>query len=151
MLKAQKRHQTPCIRPEWDQRSCAGKGANCPVLIIGTLNGNRVRLSTSKFLPPDKARDLEAARALAILWERTGVPMRPEEYAPPVAADEQSRPTVEQAVTAFMADAIDRGNSEATTYKKKVVFEKLLKRFCAEKGIRFLSELDLNTLREWRS
>jgi hypothetical protein len=44
MLKAQKRHQAPCTRPEWDQRSCAG--ANCPVLIIGTLKGERVRLST---------------------------------------------------------------------------------------------------------
>jgi hypothetical protein len=74
MLRAQKRHQAPCTRPEWDQRSCAGKGANCPVLIIGTLKGERVRLSTARFLPPDKARDMEAARDLAILWEKVGTP-----------------------------------------------------------------------------
>jgi integrase/recombinase XerD len=154
MLKAQKRHQTPCTRPEWDQRSCGGKGANCPILIIGTLNGNRVRLSTAKFLPPDKARDLEAARNLALLWEQVGQPIRPEEYTPaPVAGVEPEAPppTVEMAVAAFMADAKDRGNGEATTYKKHLVFEKLLQEFCAGKGIRFLSELELNTLREWRS
>ena len=68
MLKVQRRHQTPCTREEWDQRSCAGKGAKCPILIIGTLNGSRVRLSTAKFLPPEKARDFEAARALALDW-----------------------------------------------------------------------------------
>jgi hypothetical protein len=155
MLKAQKRHQAPCTRDEWDQRSCSGKGANCPIVIIGTLNGNRVRLSTSKFLPPERARDLEAARDLAVLWGKAGAAIRPEEYSPaPAEAPAEPappRPTVEMAVDTFMADAKDRGNSEATIYKKHVVFEKLLKRFCADKGIRFLSELDLNILREWRS
>ena len=154
MLKVQKRHQSPCTRPEWDQRSCAGKGAGCPVLIIGTLNGQRVRLSTAKFLPPDKARDPEAARALALLWEQVGRPVRPEEYAPAPAGDAETEDppiTIEEAVTAFMSDAKDRGNGEATTYKKHLVFEKLLQEFCTGKGIRFLSELDLNALREWRS
>jgi integrase len=122
-------------------------------LLIGTLNGNRVRLSTAKFLPPEQARDLAAARDLALLWEKVGSPIRPEEYAPPVTAaePEPSRPTVQQAVVAFMADAKDRGNGDATTGKKKLIFEKLLMRFCAEKGIRFLSELELPALREWRN
>src|SRR4051812_42291787 len=115
MLKAQKRHQSPCTRPEWDQRSCAGKGANCPVLIIGTLNGSRVRLSTSKYLPPDRARDLEAGRDLAILWERAGEPVRPEQYSPvlPVPIEEPSQPTVEMAIAAFMQHQADKGISEA--------------------------------------
>ena len=65
-----------------DQRSCADKGAKCPVLIIGTVNGSRVRLSTARFLPPEKARDLEEARGLALEWERTGIIGRPREYAP---------------------------------------------------------------------
>ena len=172
MLKAQKRHQAPCKRAEWDQRSCIGKGANCPILIIGTLNEKRVRLSTAKFLPPDEARDLEAARGLVLLWERAGAPVRPEEYAPaPVnSAPEAPRPTVEMAVTAYMADSRDRGNSEATLQKKATIFERRTAKdtknpngppipssatsllwFCNQKGIRFLSELDLNTVREWRS
>jgi len=173
MLKAQKRHQAPCTRPEWDQRSCAGKGANCPVLIIGTLNGNRVRLSTSKFLPPDQSRDLEAGRNLAILWEKAGSTIRPEEeYAPVVvtAEPEAPKPTVEMAVTAYMADSRDRGNGEASIYKKATVFERTeitdprnrsavklpanttsLLWFCRDKGVRFLSELTLPLLCEWRA
>ena len=80
--------------------------------------------------------------------------MRPEQYASvsaPAAEPEVPRPTVTMAVAAFMADARDRGNSEATVYKKHVVFESALLRFCVGKGIRFLSELDLSTLREWRA
>ena len=129
MLNVQRRHQAPCARPEWDQRSCAGKGAKCPVLIIGTVNGSRVRLSTAKFLPPEKARDLEAARALALEWERTGVVARPAEYAPiaaplPDVPEDSSGVTVERAVAAFMADSRDRGNSESTLQKKATVFER---------------------------
>jgi hypothetical protein len=78
-------------------------------------------------------------------------------YAPPpepaAAQEPPPRPTIEMAVAAFMADARNRGNGEATQYKKRVVFESGetgLKRFCANKGIRFLAELDLNTIRKWR-
>ena len=109
---------------------CAGKGAKCPVLIIGTLNGSRVRLSTAKFLPPEKARDFEAARALALEWERTGrcrpsgrvraVPAPPAQDLP----EDSSGVTVERAVAAFMADSRDRGNSESTLQKKATVFER---------------------------
>jgi len=150
MLKAHKRHYAPCKRDEWDQGYTKCK---CPVVIIGTLpDGNRLRLSTAKYLPPERARDLESARDLAILWERVGSAVRPEEYAQIPASDPgpeepaSAKPTVEMAVSTFMKDALDRGNSEATVYKKKVVFEKLLKRFCKEKGIRFLSELGLECL-----
>jgi hypothetical protein len=129
MLNVQRRHQAPCTRPEWDQRSCAGKGAKCPVLIIGTLNGRRVRLSTAKFLPPEKARDLEEGRGLALEWERTGIIARPAEYAPvpaplPDVLEDSSEVTVVRAVAAFMADSRDRGNSDATLQKKATVFER---------------------------
>jgi len=150
MLTAQRRHQPPCKRPMWDKGYTK---CTCPVTIRGTLNGKHLTLSTWKFLPPDKARDLEAARDLALLWERVGSPVRPEAYAPitePTAPTEPERPTVQMAVSSFMADGKDRGNSTATLSKKRVVFEKSLLQFCAKKGILFLSELDLNTIREWR-
>jgi len=150
MLTAQRRHQPPCKRPMWDKGYTK---CTCPVMIRGTLNGKHLTLSTWKFLPPDKARDIEAARDLALLWERVGSPVRPEAYAPitePTTPTEPERPTVQMAVSAFMADGKDRGNSTATLSKKRVVFEKSLLRFCENKGIRFLSELDLNTIREWR-
>ena len=50
-----------------------------------------------------------------------------------------------------MADSSDRGNAEATVYKKHILFTKQLVAFCKEKGPRFLSELDTNIIREWRS
>ena len=150
MLTAQRRHQPPCKRPMWDKGYTK---CTCPVTIRGTLNGKHLTLSTCKFLPPDKARDMEAGCDLALLWERVGSPVRPEAYAPiteRTAATEPERPTVQMAVSSFMADGKDRGNSAATLSKKRVVFEKSLLQFCANKGIRFLSELDLNTIREWR-
>ena len=66
MLTAQRRHQPPCKRPMWDKGYTK---CTCPVMIRGTLNGKHLTLSTRKFLPPDKARDLEASRDLALLWE----------------------------------------------------------------------------------
>ena len=52
MLNVQRRHRPPCTREEWDLRSCAGKGAKCPILIgereIGCLarTGGKRRLLT---------------------------------------------------------------------------------------------------------
>lgn len=174
MLNVQRRHRPPCTREEWDQRSCAGKGAKCPILIRGTLNGSRVQLSTAKFLPPEQARDLEAARALALEWERTGVPARQPEYAPVTEPSSKAQVgsdqvEVEKAVAAYMADSRDRGNSESTLQKKGSIFERRmardpknrealiptettsLLRYCDQKGFRFLYELDLNSVRDWRS
>ena len=153
MLKAQKRHQAPCQRPEWDQRTCKGKGADCPVLIIGTLNGNRVRLSTAKYLPPEKARDLEAGRNLAILWERAGKLIRPEEFQPitEAAPPEQTLITVETAVSEYLTDARLNGNADATLDKKGTILNRQLLPYCKEKGIRFVVELDTNTLRDFRA
>jgi hypothetical protein len=127
MLKAQKRHQAPCSRPEWDQRSCAGRGAKLSGSYHRFFERERIRLSTARFLPPDKARDMEAARDLAILWAKVGTPLRPSEYAEPAstAADPgPSRPAVEGVVSAYMADSRDRGNGEASLYKKATVFER---------------------------
>ena len=151
MLKALKRHYPPCKRREWDQGYTR---CSCPIWIRGTLGSKRVTRAVSKFLPEPTCRDLKAARELTLLWERSGAPIRPEQQTPvPVSDPEPAtpRPTVEMAVSAFVADAKDRGNSEATLYKKGILFERLLPKFCALKGIRFVSELDLGTLREWRA
>ena len=151
MLKPLKRHYAPCKRSEWDQGYTR---CGCPVWIRGTLNGKRVTVSASKYLPEPDCRDLERGRELALLWERTRELIRPEAYAAIVpnlpGAEEPQRPTVEMAVCAYMQAAMDRGVSEATLDKKKLVFEKLLRAFCGQKGIRFLHELNLSVLQEWR-
>lgn len=127
MLKALRRHYAPCKRREWDQgySRCA-----CPVWIRGTLRGKRITVVASKFLPEPVSRDLQAARDLVLLWERSGAPKRPEEsLAAPTPEQEVAspRPTVEMAVSAFLTDAQDRGNSEGTIYKKGRFFSR---RFC---------------------
>ncbi|MGO9895378.1 MAG: hypothetical protein ACLPX8_14345 [Bryobacteraceae bacterium] len=115
MLNAQRRHIAPCKKPMWDKYT----KCSCSVTIRGTLAGRQISLSTAKYLPPDKARDLEAARDLALLWARIGKPVRPEEYArlpdPDPDAPESERPTVEMAVAAYMADGRDRGNASRYT------------------------------------
>ena len=149
MLKPLKRHYAPCKRREWDQGYTR---CGCPVWIRGTLKGKRVTVSAAKYLPEPDCRDLERGRDLAVLWERTGQLGRPPEYAPIVSngASEADLPTVEMAVAAYIQAAKDQGISDATLYKKRLVFEKFLRSFCAQKGIRFLPELDLTVLREWR-
>ncbi len=130
MLNA-RRHRPPCRRKQWDLST----RCTCPIVIRGTLLGNFVSLSTAKYLPPDKARDLEAARDLALPWERSGTPVRPDESAPAAATEpEVPRPTVEASVAAYMADAKDRGNSEATVYKKQIIFERQLTRILQKQG-----------------
>jgi hypothetical protein len=108
------------------------------------LSGRRVSLSTAKFLPPHEARDLEAARDLALLWERTGRRVRPDDSAAPVAEaeSESPRPTVEMAVRAYMTDARDRGNSDGTLDKKAAVFERI---FITDPKHRDGSQIPTNT------
>jgi len=122
------------------------------------LKGKRITVSASKFLPEPECRDLERGRDLAVLWERAGELVRPEEYAaivPEVArngtVETPELPTLDTAIKAYIQAARDRGISEATLYKKRLVFDKLLRAFCAEKGIRFVRELELGRLQEFRA
>ena len=143
--------------------------------ILSLNDGLRVQLSTAKFLTTGKARDFEAARGLLrSIGSKIGFVARLAEYAPasplsPVAPEDSNNVTVERAVAAFMADSRDRGNSDATLQKKATVFERRTARDPKNRGKRdFLSgdqpvealrpeghpvsrELDLNTIRDWRS
>ena len=151
----------------------------CSLTIRGTLAGKQITLATTKFLPPERAADPEAARDLALLWEREGRPVRPQaDLLTPRTACPSSFPpsgggsapiTVAEAVDAYMTDSRDRNNGEASLYKKEGIFrrrfrtdpknrtgEKIETRgmsllaFCERKGIRFVQELTLAALREWR-
>jgi integrase len=168
MLNVQRRHSPPCKKKMWDKyMKCA-----CPIAIRGTLAGRQISVSTARFLAPDKARDPETARDLAILWEKEGRPVKPE-VSPAtviVSGEKEGAPavTVEAAVDAYMTDAKDRNNGESSLYKKEGVFQRRLcinpknkeekipasglslLAFCDMKGIRFVHELNLAVLREWR-
>jgi|SRR5215471_2502636 len=169
MLKTFRRHQTPCKRAEWDQGYTR---CNCPIVIRGTLNQKRITQAVSKFLPEPHCRDMMAAMELARLWEQTGsviVPPPPAHAVPePEAKDDDGRIRIEAAVNAYIKDAKDRNNKEGTLEKKENLFARRWKknakdhekvpstapsllRFCDHKGIRFLNQLDLAMIQEWRS
>ena len=159
MLKPLKRHFPPCKRKQYDQGYTR---CGCPVWVRGTLRGKRVYASASKYLPEPECRDMEKGRGLALLWEKVGELVRPEAYAAIVPPSPESgeverfgtveadRPTVAMAVAAYLKAAKDRGLGEVTLEKKRLVFEKRLPTFCAEKGIRFVAELTLTVAQEWR-
>ena len=151
MLNAQRRHRPPCKKAEWDQgyTKCA-----CPYRFVARSEGSRSHLSTARYLPPQESRDLEAARNLAILWEQTGSSSAAGRVRRRVRACRGTGgppPYGNHGGGRVHGRCPRPRNSEATVYKKHVVFESALLRFCVGKGIRFLSELDLSTLREWRA
>lgn len=150
MLKVQRRHAPPCKRSMWDQNY---NRCTCSVVIRGTLNGKQISVATTKYLPPDKARNLEAARELAVFWERTGAVAHLPEFAPilePEPTPDPSGITLEKASKDFLAEGKARNLAPSTMGKRKTVFEKQLLGFARDKGLRFVHELDLQTLREWR-
>ena len=147
----------------------------CPVVIRGTLNGKRIMQATSKFLRAPMDRDLDAASKLAQVWERAGavVPM-----AYGVVAEDSGKSDakasvgvlIEEAVTAYLNAARARGNNESTMLKKEVCFARRfttdpknptgpkiptrassLQAFCDKHGIRFLHELTLAVVEDWRA
>lgn len=153
MLNAQRRHRLPCKKSEWD----AGyTKCSCPIVIRGVLAGKPVSVSTAKYLPKAKRRNFEAARDLAIVWEKVGaivsaVPATTAELAPiPTPA----LPTIEKAVASYYGQAKAIENAEDTLYKKRNVFltgKQSLTAFAASQGIRFVQEISIDFLRDWRS
>ena len=117
-------------------------------------------MAVSKYLQEPDCRNMERGRDLALLWEKAGELVRPEAYASTGPAESETdevarfgtvdKPTVEMAVAAYLKAAKDRRLLKVTQDKKRLVFEKKLLPFCAEKGIRFVDELTLGIVQEWR-
>ncbi len=152
MLHAQRRHRAPCKRVQWD----AGyTKCRCPLVIRGTLNGKPISVSTKRYLPREQQRDLEAARTLAQLWEKRGAVVAWDAVAQDMSLAPDPAPpaipTIEMAVRVYLAQARDVGNQDAQLGKKKLWIGRRLTAFAASKGVRFLQEIDLNFVKEWRS
>jgi integrase len=151
MFKPFKRHYKPCKRKEWDQGYTR---CTCPVWLRGTVDGKQLTLPASRFLPEPDCRSVERGRDLAILWERTGKLIRPEEFQPiteTTPPPEPNLPTVATAVAEYLTDARLNGNADATLDKKGTILNRQLLPYCKEKGIRFVKELDTNVIRDFRS
>ena len=103
----------------------------CPLWVQGTLAGATVR----------KSLDLsswEAASELVRMWEARG------SLSGRIVA-------VTEAVSKFMDDARARHLTSGSLAKLSVVLEKQLIPWCEQKGIRLLSQLDVQTVSEFRA
>lgn len=175
MLTPKRRHSRKCSyyrdEGEWDSRT----NCKCPIIILGTVKGVRVRLAAAKYLPKPLRRNLDAANELAALWQRKGEPFRPESWPPAggtfgsqwktVAAD-PAAVTIERAIETFLRDKTNQ-NLERGTIRK---FESLLKtrrvraggdkqkewspalmQFCEDRGYVYLVQLGLPEVADFRS
>ncbi len=130
MLTVYRRHRRACLhRSEGrNYRRC-----HCPIWADGFLGGQEIRKSLGLrdwTRAQDKVREWEAENRQTI------------EQPQPVA--------ISEAAEKFLADAEARRLNESTVYKYKLLFERL-KDFASRRGLRFLCELDVDTLSAFRA
>ena len=124
MLAVYKRHSKGCPHKARSYRRC-----DCPCWAEGTVEGKYYRESL-------KTRSW--TRATELVREREdngGVAVR--------------RITIEDATDQFIRDAEARGLRPPSVYKYKLLF-KQLKEFADDKGLRYITECDIETLRTFR-
>jgi integrase/recombinase XerD len=120
----------------------------CPIHAEGTLRlDGFVRRGTSE-------SDWDRAEQVKRKWEAAGsVAGDATNFQElPNLGEQQtdSRISIVAAVTAYLSDSKARNLSEATLYKLKIIFEKQFVSWCVHKGYRFLIQVDLDPLREFR-
>jgi integrase/recombinase XerD len=129
MLTLYRRHFKNCVHRTKgrEYRRC-----KCTIWVDGTVGNREIRESL-------RLRDWQKAQETIREWE---------------AADEivhEAAPvTIKQACDSFEADAKARDLREPTLYKYRLLFRQL-QEFAAGRGLRFVAELNLDTLREFRN
>jgi hypothetical protein len=132
MLTIYRRHLTGCAhRPEGRRyRRC-----RCPIWVDRFLNGLEIRESL-------KMRDWEKAQEKIREWEADGNKR--------ISANSTQPITIEQSCEAFLEDARARKLADATLYKYELLFRQL-RTFTTQQGVRFLHELHLTSVRQFRA
>jgi integrase/recombinase XerD len=126
MLSIYRRHGLNCNQTSRRYRRC-----NCLCWVEGTLEGKYLRQSL-------KVRSWERAEKIIREMEESGDEKR------------AKRITLVQACDSFIQDAQSRRLQEATIYKYRLLFQRL-KEWAVNEGIRFLSELNLQALQNFRA
>ena len=124
VLIVYRRHLEKCAHRSRHERRC-----KCPLHVEGTLRGERIR----------KALDLtswEAAQDRVRDWE--------------LGIDQIDAVTIADAKTAFLADAEARKLTSETLKKYRGLFRQL-ETFAEKRGLRYLRQLDLPALRDFRN
>lgn len=131
MLTIYRRHEKSC-RHRREGR--AHRRCRCPIWADGSLSGREIRQSLG-------TRDWGEAQNIIREWEAKGR-QTPTSESPPIS--------IAQATDEFVSDATARNLKEKTVYKYRLLFRHL-KKFAEIQGIRFVNELDTQTLRKFRA
>jgi integrase/recombinase XerD len=143
MLTLYRRHTKKCSHRTCRRNRCAvaKKRADgqitkcacaCPIWVDGFHNGGEIRRSLRQSTWDD------AVEVLETLKDNKGQSVRPE----PI--------TIENAKEKFLDDMEHRGLAEVTIYKYRIMF-KQLEALAIARGLRYLKELDLDQLTEFRA
>src|SRR5579872_2032280 len=125
MLTLFRRHGTSCQHKTRKLRNCA-----CSIWVDGTVGGKEIRRTL-------KTRNWQ--RAQQLVREMEANDKEPDE-----------RVTIERACEAFIQDAKDRALRTSSLERYEPLFERL-KTFSNSNGLRFINQLDLETLRKFRA
>jgi site-specific recombinase XerD len=136
-LEIYRRHNTTKCSSK-DSKQCGNRRRPCPIWVRGTIDtGSYIR-------EPLKLRDWTKAEDVRREMELTG-------KLPKVTLSERDRrTTIEVWRDKFVQNARTENISEETLRKYKLLFKQLLA-FAQEKGVRFVAELDLPTIQDFRT
>lgn len=129
MLNLYRRHLKSC-----GQTSARYKRCQCPIWVIGTLGGTSIRRSLD-------LTSWDAAQRVLGRWVTAGQ----------IGQVTEVGETLEDVVTAFLADAHTRGLSAATITKYRVLLTNRLVAWSHSSGLEMLTSIDLDALTKFRT
>ncbi len=129
MLTIYRRHLKSCEHRDEGRKY---RRCRCPIWVDGFLTGAEIRKSL-------ELKDWEKAQQKIREWEAVGTD----------AAQRQQNVLIEQTCEEFLADAEARRLRESTLKKYRVLLNQL-RAFAADRGYRFIEQLDLPPLRQFR-
>jgi integrase/recombinase XerD len=130
MLTIYRRHRKDCSHRTEGR---AYRRCQCPIWVDGMLGGQEVRKSLAM-------RDWQKAQDHVREWEARETEPR--------SASEPT--TIQESKEKYLADANARCLNESTIYKYRLLFRQL-EAFAEKRGLRYLQELDLETLDSFRA
>ncbi len=139
MLKAYKRHLKSC---EHREEGRSYRRCKCPVWVDGLLIG-KGGIPNQHLRESLKTRNLEAAEEIILRWQKQGAK---DDQLP----KEEEPKTVAQACAAFLRDARARELRRPSLYKYRLLFRRM-RDFAEQRGLRFIAEMDLETVRGFRA
>lgn len=123
-----RRHTKACGRTSRRYRRCS-----CPISVEGSLGGQKIRQALDQ-------TSWEAAERQVREWTVAGR-----------IGEADGPKTVGDAVTKFLEDCVARGVRPGTLTLRKRLLEVELLAWCADRGYRYLKELDTERMRDFRA